>query len=104
MRRLVVTDHAVLRYLERARVRDLAAWRDRGVDVEAVRAAIATAAARGVTAGASAVRIDGVRLVLRAGMESTAVVTALDRRTARRASAQGRRADGAPDPFEDEMP
>jgi hypothetical protein len=46
-----VTDHAVLRYLERAR----------GFDVEAVRVHIATLCAPAVAAGASTFRAEGVR-------------------------------------------
>ena len=91
MKKLVVTDLAVLRYLAGARVHDLSAWRARGVDVEAVREAIAVAAERGAAAGASAVRVDGVRLVLRAGIETTAVVTALRHHPTRRTLVAGRR-------------
>lgn len=63
----VVTDHAVLRYLERAR----------GVDVEAARAEIAAKVARGVAAGAAFVTHDGLRFVIRSGR---VVVTALDKK------------------------
>jgi len=49
-----VTDHAVLRYLERAH----------HVDVEAIRAIIATACQRGAQAGARFVQYRNVRFVL----------------------------------------
>jgi len=61
-----VTDHAVLRYIERAH----------GVDVEALRAHIAVLVARGVAEGGSAVIVGGVKFVL----ERETVVTVLDRR------------------------
>lgn len=50
-----VTDHAVLRYLERAH----------GLDVEAVRKHLAGRAMTGIQLGASAVIIEGVKLVLK---------------------------------------
>ncbi|MAA97802.1 MAG: hypothetical protein CMN87_15515 [Stappia sp.] len=49
-----VTDHAVLRYLERAH----------GLDVDAVRAHIAGRAMTAAELGALAVKIEGVRFVL----------------------------------------
>ena len=52
-----VTDHAVLRHLERAQ----------GVDVEAVRREIARTVARGAERGAVGVLINGLRYVLRGG-------------------------------------
>lgn len=58
-----VTDHAVLRYLERVH----------GVNVEAARRYIAGRCARGQSAGAVGVLADGVRYVLR----NNAVVTVL---------------------------
>lgn len=45
-----VTDHAIIRYLERAC----------GVDVDAIRAEIARTVRRGVAQGASGVRVDGL--------------------------------------------
>lgn len=60
-----VTDHAVLRHLERVQ----------GVDVEAVRAEISRRTERGVRFGASSVLVDGFRYVLRGGN----VVTVLHR-------------------------
>ena len=56
-----VTDHAVLRYLERAH----------GLDVDAVRRHIAYRCATGVDLGAISVTIEGVKFVL----VETAVVT-----------------------------
>lgn len=61
----IVTDHAVLRYLERAQ----------GVDVEAARAAISDSVRRGVAAGAAFVTHGGLRFVIKGGY----VVTALDK-------------------------
>ncbi|HEY9212080.1 MAG TPA: hypothetical protein VIQ29_04405 [Ancylobacter sp.] len=60
-----VTDHAVLRYLERAE----------GINIEAIRRLIEKKVARGVDAGAVGVLVDGVRFVLR----GDSVVTVLDR-------------------------
>jgi hypothetical protein len=61
-----VTDHAVLRYLERAH----------GLDVEAIRAHLAGRALTGAQLGAAAVVVDGIKLVLR----DTTVVTVIERR------------------------
>lgn len=61
-----VPDHAVVRYLERAK----------GVDIEAIRQHIAGLVRRGVAAGGDAVVIEGVKFVLRENV----VVTVLDRR------------------------
>ena len=61
-----VTDHAVLRYIERRH----------GIDVDALRSHIATLAVTGVEHGASAVVTEGVRIVLR----GQTVVTVLDKR------------------------
>lgn len=52
---LSVTDHAVLRYLERKH----------GVDIEAIRAHIAQLVARGVDRQGDAVVVEGVKFVLR---------------------------------------
>jgi hypothetical protein len=60
-----VTDHAVLRFLERAC----------DVPVEAIRAAIAECCARGAAAGAPYIRIGRVRFVMKGDM----VVTTLDK-------------------------
>jgi hypothetical protein len=60
-----VTDHAVLRFLERAR----------GIDVEAARREIAALATNGVQLHANAVIAEGVKLVLRENV----VVTVLER-------------------------
>ena len=59
-----VTDHAVLRYLERVH----------GVDVATVRASIAATCERGADAGASSVRLNKVRFVLRGRMVVTTTV------------------------------
>ncbi|MCJ8142948.1 hypothetical protein MKI84_08465 [Ancylobacter sp. A5.8] len=59
-----VTDHAVIRYLERSR----------GFDIEAVRREIGRKVARGVEAGACGVVVDGVRFILRDAL----VVTVMD--------------------------
>ncbi len=52
-----VTDHAVLRFLER----------ECGIDVDEVRRAIGEACTRGAAAGAPVVRIDRARFVLAGG-------------------------------------
>lgn len=61
-----VPDHAVLRYLERAK----------GVDIDAVRRHIAGLVLRGVKANGDAVVVEGVKFVLRGNV----VVTVLDKR------------------------
>lgn len=61
-----VPDHAVLRYLERAK----------GVDIDAVRRHIAGLVQRGVNAHGDAVVVEGVKFVLRGNV----VVTVLDKR------------------------
>lgn len=61
-----VPDHAVIRYLERAK----------GVDIEAVRRHIADLVKRGVEKQGDAVVVEGVKFVLR----DNVVVTVLDRR------------------------
>lgn len=61
-----VPDHAVLRYLQRAK----------GVDIEAVRRHIADLVKRGVEKQGDAVVVEGVKFVLR----DNVVVTVLDRR------------------------
>lgn len=61
-----VTDHAVLRYLERAK----------GVDVPAIRRHIAELTRRGVDKRGNAVVIEGVKFVL----QGNVVTTVLDRR------------------------
>ena len=61
-----VPDHAVLRYLQRAK----------GVDIEAVRRHIADLVKRGVEKQVDAVVVEGVKFVLR----DNVVVTVLDRR------------------------
>lgn len=66
MKHLVhVTDHAVLRYLERAH----------GLDVDAVRKHLAGRAMTGAQLGATGVVIEGVKLVL----HDTHVVTVIER-------------------------
>lgn len=60
-----VPDHAVIRYLERAK----------GVDIGAIREHIAGLVKRGVAAGGDAVVVEGVKFVLRENV----VVTVLDR-------------------------
>ncbi len=62
---LEVTDHAVLRYLERVQ----------GVDVEAIRMQIRQIVKKGAELGASAVTAEGVRFVLR----NNSVTTVLHR-------------------------
>lgn len=59
-----VSDHAVLRYLERCC----------GLDVDAIRAAIGTGCARGAEAGAPVVRFGGARFLIR----NNTVVTVLE--------------------------
>ena len=60
-----VTDHAVLRYLER----------EHGLDVDAVRAHLAGRAVNAVRLGALAVSVGKVKLVLRDGVIVTAIRT-----------------------------
>lgn len=62
-----VSDHAVLRYLERAK----------GVDIEATRRHIAGLVARGVEREGVAVIVEGVKFMLRENV----VVTVLSRRS-----------------------
>jgi hypothetical protein len=62
-----ISDHAVLRYLERAY----------GLDVDAVRAEMMVGVLKAVAFGAPVVICHGVRLVIRDGVQ---VVTALPRR------------------------
>lgn len=65
-----VTDHAVLRYLER----------EHGLDVAAVRAHLAGRARNGAELGAIAVQVEHVKLVLSSNVEGeTTVVTCLTR-------------------------
>lgn len=61
-----VTDHAVLRYIERAH----------GVDVEAIRRHVAELVKRGVARRGDAVVVEGVKFVLR----HETVITVLNRR------------------------
>jgi hypothetical protein len=67
MTRVLVSDHAVLRYLERAH----------GLDIGAVRDHLAERAATAADLGALAVKIEGVKLVLRGHV----LVTVLPRNT-----------------------
>lgn len=60
---VTVTDHAVLRYLERVC----------GVETEAVRVAIADGCARGAEAGAPVIRFNGARFLLRGHVVVTAI-------------------------------
>lgn len=62
----VVSDHALLRYIERAH----------GVDVEALRAHVAGLVQKGVDLGAPLVVVEGVRFVL----DGKRVVTVLQRK------------------------
>ena len=59
--RAAVSDHAVLRYLERVH----------GVDVDAIRLAVHAICADGIERGASAVRVDGRAYVIRLGVVVT---------------------------------
>lgn len=61
-----ITDHAVVRYLERVK----------GIDVEAVRAEIAAIVGRGVQLGAQSVILDGMRYRL----EGHHVVTVIEKK------------------------
>lgn len=61
-----VPDHAVIRYLERAK----------GIDIEAIREHIRGLVRRGVEARGDAVVVEGVKFVLR----DNVVVTVMDRR------------------------
>lgn len=64
IKRPIVTDHAVLRYLERAH----------GLDVEFFRGHIAALTSTGVTNGATGVKVEGVNFVL----QGETVVTVLE--------------------------
>lgn len=67
---LVVTDHAVLRYLER----------EHGIDVELVRRHLAAPAQTAAELGAVAVQVERVKLVVRVmATGDAAVVTVLPR-------------------------
>lgn len=68
-RDIVVTDHAVLRWLERVEK----------LDVAALRARLADAAAVGLAHGAGAVVVGGGKLILRAATQGVSVVTTLRR-------------------------
>lgn len=68
-RPVIVTDHAVLRYIERRH----------GLDVEALRAEIAASCATGAAYGAHYVLADGVRYVLRSDGPAAVCVTVLAR-------------------------
>jgi len=62
-----VSDHAVLRYLER----------QHGVDVEAIRQHLASLCSNGARFKASGVRVEKVKLLLAHGSTGTTVITAL---------------------------
>lgn len=62
-----VSDHAVLRYLERAH----------GLDVEAVRKHLAGRSVKAARLGAVGVKIENIKLVLRQTAFETVIVTAL---------------------------
>lgn len=59
--RIAVTDHAVIRYMERVL----------GLDIDPVRAAIADVAGPAVRTGATAIITDGFRYVVRDGAVAT---------------------------------
>lgn len=61
-----ITDHAVVRYLERVK----------GIDIEATRSEIADIVKRGVALGAQSVLVDGMRYRL----EGNHVVTVVEKR------------------------
>ncbi len=65
---LTVSDHAVLRYLERVG----------GFEIEALRQSIERRAAKALLPGASAVVIDGHRFVVGKGPDGPVIVTILD--------------------------
>lgn len=64
-----ITDHAVLRYLERAG----------GFQIEALRQAMAERVGRTAAPGAASVLIDGLRFVLKDGPQGLTVVTVLEK-------------------------
>lgn len=66
---LHVSDHAVLRYLERAH----------GLDIDAVRRHLAGLALPAAEVGAIALQVETVKLVFEVGARGTTVVTALPR-------------------------
>lgn len=68
----VVSDHAVLRYLERVS----------GVDVEAIRHAIGVQVALGAALGASGVSVDGLTYVIQHTLGRPTVVTVIPRASA----------------------
>lgn len=80
-RQVLVTDHAVLRYLERAH----------DLDVEAIRRHLSGLAVNAARLGASAVTIENVKLVLRTHPDVVSVVTVI------RPSWPGRQTDKGPD-------
>lgn len=65
-----VTDHAILRYLERAH----------GLDIEAVRRHLEGRVSTGARLGAVGVTVENVKLVLVAAADETVVTTVLDPR------------------------
>lgn len=67
MKSIYVTDHAVLRYLERAH----------GLDIDAVRRHLAGRVLNGAHLGAIGVTVENVKLVLRENAGDVYVVTAL---------------------------
>lgn len=69
MRPVVVTDHAVLRYLERIG----------GFDIEGLRRQIADRLSKSALPGAQSVNIDGYRYVLRDADGTSVVTTVLDK-------------------------
>jgi hypothetical protein len=81
MSKISVSDHAVLRYLERVG----------GFEIEALRGNMERRAAETLLPGASSVVIDGHRFVVGSGPEGQVIVTILDK-TVRpnRASTRGR--------------
>lgn len=72
---VIVTDHCVMRYVERAL----------GLDIEGIRESIAAVARPAAAMGATACIYNGVKLVIRDG----AVVTALPGRTRLRNTKRG---------------
>lgn len=80
-RRAHVTDHALVRYLERVE----------GIDMDAVRKTIETTVQRGIDSGADGVRLNGIRFALQ--NDAVVTVTRIHHPDHRTGGHRGRRGD-----------